>query len=508
MKFFSQFPKVPYTFDEFTPNINTTIIDMYRYVDVNRDVTSDLAAYLTYSIKDGERPDQVSHKLYKTPDYHWTFFIINELLKDGMKNWPKGYIELGDYLRKKYGPYSVLEFFPFQSFFDDGKLAQYKNYLGGIEFDGRLKLFRKTSEGEGHHATPVLYDSDKLQLWVKDVESSFLTNDDAKYYFIYEGSKKQQLAWAENHGLPWCKEYYPEIYEKLLNETTVVDDNIAPFARGEIDFEESAQVFDLSVRTLDMFDQNQIWDSSYFNDAAEFDWEDGFVSTEESNDEYDVTYLFNRTQITSDDLDSSQNWLRSRPERFLWPRREDSYLLTGVSIPADLDDEPRFFVDGELEAILSSDQLSQEARDGLIAYYFPPTVVSWVGASPATEITDDPFKSEWYPYGTDALGTFFMSKYLSTILFETNRSWVESFNAPQSYVDSNDTRITAYDALRELDLDENLARDGKLPITNNPNYTTYYEYENDENEAKRDIVVLRESAVEPFAERYEELLNE
>ena len=499
MKFFSQFPKVPYTFDEFTPNITTQVIDMYRYVDVNRDITNDLAAYLTYSIKDGERPDQVSHKLYKTPDYHWTFFIINELLKDGMKNWPKSYIELDDYLRKRYGDYSVLEFFPFQSFFDDGKLAQYKNNFGSIEFDGRLKLFRKTSAGEGHHATPVLYDSDKLQLWVKDVESSFLTNNNATYHFVYEGSKKQQLEWAENHGLPWCKEYYPEIYEKLLNETTVVDDNIAPFVRGEIDFEESEQVFDLSVRTLDMFDQNQDWDSRYFDDADTFDWEDGFVYTENTNDEYDVTYLFSRKKITSNDLDQSQDWPRARPETFPRFGQGDDGLT----------ENPEFFTDDEIDFILSAESgLSQAFRDKFYAFYFPPTVVSWVGARPATEITDDPFKSEWYPYGTDALGNFFMSKYLSTILFKTNRSWVESFNAPQSYVDANDTRITAYDALRELDLDENLTRDGKLPITNNPNYTTYYEYENNENEAKRDIVVLRESVVESFAERYEELLNE
>jgi len=87
-----------------------------------------------------------------------------------------------------------------------------------------------------------------------------------------------------------------------------------------------------------------------------------------------------------------------------------------------------------------------------------------------------------------------METYLNQIKFKTNRSWKDAVNAPQSYADSNDTRINTYDALR-ADI-------------NNSNYTTYYEYENNENEAKRDIVVLRESAVEPFAERYEELLNE
>ena len=75
-----------------------------------------------------------------------------------------------------------------------------------------------------------------------------------------------------------------------------------------------------------------------------------------------------------------------------------------------------------------------------------------------------------------AVGVFFMEIYWQLIKFKTKRSYVEAFNAPQSYADSEDTRITTYDAL-------------KADI-NNSNYTTYYEYENDENEAKRDIVVL------------------
>ena len=176
MRFFSQFPKVPYSFDEFTPTINTQVIDMYRYVDVNRNITSDLAAYLTYSIKDGERPDQVSHKLYKTPDHHWTFFIINEKLKGGLNDWPKSYNQLEEYVNKNYGSYSVLEFLPEQEFDENNNLARYKNYFGRLEFDGRLKLVRNV-EGKNISGVPVLYNSDKLQLWVENSGSSFLSNE-------------------------------------------------------------------------------------------------------------------------------------------------------------------------------------------------------------------------------------------------------------------------------------------------------------------------------------------
>ena len=484
MRFFSQFPKVPYSFDQFTPSINSSIIDMYRYIDINRDITSDLAAYLTYSIKDGERPDQVSHKLYKTPDYHWTFFIINELLKDGLQNWPKSYVELDNYIKKNYGSYSVLEFLPEQVFDEDNNLAQYNNYFGNIEFDGRIRMIRDGVDGKNLKATPVLYDHQKLQLWAEDVESSFLTNDDAIYSLIYEGSKKQKLAWAEEFGIPWCREFHPAIYKRLTNETTVVEDDIRPFVRGDIDFPETPQVFDNSERTIDMFDTKQNFDFEADSPApSEYGWEDGFVYTDLTNDDYDEEFTFYREELTLDDVDPTQIWEQYWPEEFSRVTPERLALLRGYLInpPAELEDRR-----GALEEYLDRFDAAAAAE--------PLKAVNWNNENPVTSETDEPYKSEWYPYGTDALGVFFMEKYLQLIKFKTKRSYSESFNAPQSYADDNDTRINTYDAL-------------KADI-NNSNYTTYYQYENNENEAKRDIVVLRESAVEPFAERYEELLNE
>ena len=496
MRFFSQFPKVPYSFDEFTPTINTQVIDMYRYVDVNRNITSDLAAYLTYSIKDGERPDQVSHKLYKTPDHHWTFLIINEKLKGGLNDWPKSYNQLEEYVNKNYGSYSVLEFLPEQEFDENNNLARYKNYFGRLEFDGRLKLVRNV-EGKNISGVPVLYNSDKLQLWVENSGSSFLSNENETYNLIYEGSKKQKLAWANEFGLQWCRESYPEIYKVLNDETTIIDDNIEPFARGIIDFPETPQVFNNSERTTDMYDQSQelvTFDSPM---PTDFGWEAGYVDNEDTNDDYDEVYTFSREPLILDsdagegDLDPSQIWERSWPAEYarLSPERLALYRDI-VSNPTKY---PQVGEGGYTPEVRSQLQQLIEAFEVAQASA-PVRALNWNVLNPVTPETDEPYKSEWYPYGTDALGVFFMEKYLQMIKFTTSRSYSEAFNAPQSYTDSEGTRITAYDALN-ADI-------------NNSNYTTYYEYENDENEAKRDIVVLRESAVEPFAERYEELLNE
>tara|TARA_B110000858_G_C17806569_1_gene478312 strand:- start:2836 stop:4140 length:1305 start_codon:yes stop_codon:yes gene_type:complete len=434
MRFFSQFPKVPYSFDEFTPTIDTSVIDIYRYVDVNRDITSDLAAYLTYSIKDGERPDQVSHKLYKTPDYHWTFFIINELLKDGIQNWPKSYVELNTYLNKTYGSYSVLEFLPKQEINENGVLTDYNNHFGQLEFDGRMKILRETSDNVELLAEPVLYDAEKLQLWVKGAGRNFLTNDDATYSFIYEGSESQKLKWAAEYGLTWCKESYPRIYESILAENDIIDDDIRPFFRGNVEIEETEYVF---------------------NNPSD-EWEDGFIDTDVTNDAFEESFSFSRLEKTENDFASEPVFI-------------------------GLDDGEEIYGQSTLEI------LQEILLDISTPWIEKPQEGINSGA-------DDQHKSQWYPYGTSALGSFFMETYLNQIKFRTKRSYIDAVNAPQSYADSNDTRINTYDALR-ADI-------------NNSNYTTYYEYENNENEAKRDIVVLRESAVEPFAERYEELLNE
>lgn len=113
MRFFSQFPLIDYKING--SNINTSIIDIYRHVDVNETLIDDITSYRYYDIKDGERPDVVSHKLYGNPEYHWTFFVANEKL-NSLDDWPRSYNEQISYIDKKYDEYSVLEFIPTQEY--------------------------------------------------------------------------------------------------------------------------------------------------------------------------------------------------------------------------------------------------------------------------------------------------------------------------------------------------------------------------------------------------------
>ena len=95
MAFFTQFPKTKYSVE--SDGIQTNITDIYRYVDVIEKSSQNVLAYKIVDVFDGERPDNLSQRLYGTPDYYWTFFIANDNLKDGIEAWPKADVEVAAY---------------------------------------------------------------------------------------------------------------------------------------------------------------------------------------------------------------------------------------------------------------------------------------------------------------------------------------------------------------------------------------------------------------------------
>ena len=80
MAFFSLFPKVGY--DLRNDGVLQNIVNLYRSVRPLQNFVDDVSAYKFYTVKNGERPDIVSDRLYGTPDFYWTFFIVNDFLHD------------------------------------------------------------------------------------------------------------------------------------------------------------------------------------------------------------------------------------------------------------------------------------------------------------------------------------------------------------------------------------------------------------------------------------------
>ena len=83
---------------------NNTDIDVFnnitQYVDLIDQVRNNISFTEKYNILSGDRPDVVSHKLYGTMDYYWTFYLMNEHVR--LSGWPLNNDEILDQLKSKY----------------------------------------------------------------------------------------------------------------------------------------------------------------------------------------------------------------------------------------------------------------------------------------------------------------------------------------------------------------------------------------------------------------------
>jgi len=105
MSFFKQFPKVEYDFNQ--TGVKQNMVDIYRHVKPLPTFLDSFSAYNFYEIRNGERPDIVSTRLYGTPEFYWTFFVVNDFLHDGYRAWPMSQEQLQKYMEKEYNGFAI-----------------------------------------------------------------------------------------------------------------------------------------------------------------------------------------------------------------------------------------------------------------------------------------------------------------------------------------------------------------------------------------------------------------
>jgi hypothetical protein len=111
VNYFNKFPKV--LFDVNNDGIFSVLTDITKTVDINTFDNDSITYYTFQEIGDGERPDNLSYRLYGTPQYYWTFFVINDGLKAGLGNsWPCNSHEFESMMVKEYDDYSAITFDP------------------------------------------------------------------------------------------------------------------------------------------------------------------------------------------------------------------------------------------------------------------------------------------------------------------------------------------------------------------------------------------------------------
>ena len=100
MSYFNNFETIEYDFDG--NGTNKSIKNIAQYSTIISKNLDNVSFYSYYNILDGERPDNVSQKLYGTPSYYWSFFIVNDNLQNYWADWPKGSEPLRNYCEQEF----------------------------------------------------------------------------------------------------------------------------------------------------------------------------------------------------------------------------------------------------------------------------------------------------------------------------------------------------------------------------------------------------------------------
>lgn len=99
MKYFENFPTIEYE--------GQMVKDITRRVNFTNEVSLNPLLYLPYTVKEGERPEDVAQFYYGSTDYTWLVYFSNNI-QDPYHEWTRSEAEFNDYLVSKYSEQSGL----------------------------------------------------------------------------------------------------------------------------------------------------------------------------------------------------------------------------------------------------------------------------------------------------------------------------------------------------------------------------------------------------------------
>ena len=97
MSYFKKFPTSLYTFANGEEGIMQNIS---VYAEVLDDIKINSSFYKDYYIRNGDRPDNVAFSLYQNPHLHWTFYMMNDHLRE--QGWPLDHVEIVEKAKKDF----------------------------------------------------------------------------------------------------------------------------------------------------------------------------------------------------------------------------------------------------------------------------------------------------------------------------------------------------------------------------------------------------------------------
>ena len=99
MTYFTQFRKEDYLLSE---NVIKKVTKLTQYTRIFSRAADDLAFYTFYNAEPSERLDNISNKLYGTPDFYWTIPILNSDMINTWNDMPRSVPSLRETLERKH----------------------------------------------------------------------------------------------------------------------------------------------------------------------------------------------------------------------------------------------------------------------------------------------------------------------------------------------------------------------------------------------------------------------
>jgi hypothetical protein len=97
MPFFNKFPRINYTLD----GESRRVVNIATAFALKRTKIDDSYLFQRYIVQDGELPESVSEKIYKTPNYYWTILLVNNIINP-MTEWLMDSSTLESFVEAKY----------------------------------------------------------------------------------------------------------------------------------------------------------------------------------------------------------------------------------------------------------------------------------------------------------------------------------------------------------------------------------------------------------------------
>jgi hypothetical protein len=220
--FFKQFPKVEYDFNR--TGIKQNMVDLFRSVRPLPSFLDNFSGYTYYNIKNGERPDIVSGRLYGSSMYYWTFFLINDHLHDGYRAWPMSQEALQEYMANSYNGFAI-ETNPKVS-------NNHENSLSG-RFRMGETVTGSVSNASGKVTKKIV---DLSQLIVQDVTGSFIGSSTGAKELIVGADSEDSVSTYNVYKYIDAPYYYHRTDDALKKPVTNSDQIVGGVSPANLSF--------------------------------------------------------------------------------------------------------------------------------------------------------------------------------------------------------------------------------------------------------------------------------